>query len=580
MLTRPNVILVITDDQGYGDLGCHGNPVIQTPHLDRFHGESVRLTNYHVGPTCAPTRAGLLTGRYANSTGVWHTIGGRSLLRVEEYSLADAFRANGYVTGLFGKWHLGDNYPYRPQDRGFDEVVVHGGGGVGNTPDYWGNRYFDDAYWTGKAYRRFQGYCTDVWFQQGCAFVKRHRQEPFFCMISTNAPHGPHLVDSRYSEPYRESTADLERAKFYGMVTNIDENFGALRRLLAEWELADNTILIFTTDNGSAGGLRTDSDHFVVSGFNAGMRGQKGSPYDGGHRVPFFLHWPAAGMSKGRDIPELAANVDLMPTLLDLCELESHQTPDWDGCSLGPLFKHEKEEWPTRTLITDSQRLVYPVKWRRSAVMAPGWRLVNGRELYDMETDPGQTQDVARIFPDIVSRLQQEYEVWWERVSRQALTEIPITIGDSRAPDQVVNSHDWRNPDCACAWNQNQVRAGVRFNGYWELHVAASGRYSFELRRWPREEDRALCGGMPGKVLAMSEMTFDSGYGGGEAIDVQRACIRVGSQWAEAAVDMEAKGIVFEFELEKGPIHLQTFLRPLTGAEFGAYYVYIGRVES
>ncbi len=578
MLQQPNVILVITDDQGYGDLGCHGNPVVQTPHLDRFHGESVRLTNYHVGPTCAPTRAGLLTGRYANSTGVWHTIGGRSLLRADEYSLADAFRANGYATGLFGKWHLGDNYPYRPQDRGFEEVVVHGGGGVGNTPDHWGNCYFDDAYWTGAEHRRFPGYCTDVWFQQGCAFVERHRQGPFFCMISTNAPHAPHLVESQYSEPYQESTADPERANFYGMVTSIDANFGALRKRLEEWKLADNTILIFTTDNGSAGGLRTDQDHFVTSGYNAGMRGQKGSPYDGGHRVPFFLHWPAAGMAAGRDVPELAANVDLMPTLLELCGLELHQPLDWDGRSLGPLLANAAGTWPARTLVTDSQRLVYPVKWRRSAVMTQRWRLVNGLELYDMEADPGQTQDVALAFPRVVSRLQADYEAWWERVSHQALAEIPIRIGDPCVPAQVVNSHDWRNPDCACVWNQNQVRAGLRFNGYWELQVAAPGRYSFELRRWPREADRALRSGIPGKALALSEMTFDSGYGGGVAIDVRWARIQVGAQCAAAAVGMEEKGIVFEFELEQGPVHLQTCLVPNSGAEFGAYYVYIRRI--
>lgn len=579
MPPSPNVILVITDDQGYGDLGCHGNPIVQTPHLDRFHGESVRLTNYHVGPTCAPTRAGLLTGRYANSTGVWHTIGGRSLLRADEYSLADAFRAHGYVTGLFGKWHLGDNYPYRPQDRGFDEVVVHGGGGVGNTPDYWGNCYFDDAYWTGAAHRRFPGYCTDVWFQQGCAFVQRHRHRPFFCMISTNAPHGPHLVDPRYSDPYLESTADPERAKFYGMVTNIDENFGALRKLLETWRLADHTILVFTTDNGSAGGLRTDREHFVTSGYNAGMRGQKGSPYDGGHRVPFFLHWPAAGITEGRDVPELAANVDLMPTLLDLCGLEPPRPLDWDGCSLGPLLTQTPTEWPARTLITDSQRLVYPVKWRQSAVMTQQWRLVNGRELYDMESDPGQTRDVALAFPEVVARLQRDYEDWWERVSRQALAEIPISIGAPGVPVQVVNSHDWRNPDCACVWNQNQVRAGLRFNGYWELQVVVAGRYSFELRRWPREEDRALCRGIPGRALAMAEMTFDSGYGGGTAIDVRSARIQIGSQSAEAAVGPEEKGIVFVFELEQGLVHLQTFLRPASGIAFGAYYVYICRVE-
>ncbi len=575
MLQKPNVILVITDDQGYGDLGCLGNPIIQTPCLDKFHTESIRLTNYHVGPTCAPTRAGLLTGRYANSTGVWHTIGGRSLLRADEYSLADGFRYNGYVTGLFGKWHLGDNYPYRPQDRGFDEVVVHGGGGVGNTPDHWGNCYFDDSYWTGEAHNEFQGYCTDVWFQQGCAFIERHQDRPFFCMISTNAPHKPHLVEPKYSETYLKSTADPERAKFYGMISNIDENFGALRKMLEKWGLSRNTILIFTTDNGSAGGLETDSDHFVVSGFNAGMRGQKGSPYDGGHRVPFFLHWPAAKMDGGRDVPELAANVDVMPTLLDLCGLNLAQPLDWDGSSLSSLLMGEAKEWPDRVLVTDSQRLVYPVKWRQSSVMTQRWRLVNSRELYDMHSDPGQTQNVMHANPEVAIRLREAYEFWWERVSQKALAEVPITIGEPNIPEQVVNSHDWRNLDCECVWNQNQVRAGLRFNGYWELHVAVSGRYSFELRRWPREEERRLCSGIPGRPLAMSEMTHDSGYGGGTAIEIRSARIQIGSQSAEAEISREARGISFDFELEQGPVHLQTYLMPSTGTQLGAYYVYI-----
>ena len=188
---HPNVVFVLTDDQGYGDLSCHGNPVVKTPHIDALHACSVRLTDYHVGPTCAPTRAGLLTGHYANSTGVWRTSGGRSLLRANEISMADFFRRSGYATGIFGKWHLGDNTPYRPQDRGFETVVVHGGGGVGQTPDYWGNNYFDDSYWDGERYTRYDGYCTDVWFQQALNFIERNRQTPFFCYIPTNAPHSP-----------------------------------------------------------------------------------------------------------------------------------------------------------------------------------------------------------------------------------------------------------------------------------------------------------------------------------------------------------------------------------------------------
>jgi len=306
-VTKPNVVFVLTDDQGYGELGCHGNPAIETPNMDALHGVSFRLTNYHVGPTCAPTRAGLMTGHYHNSTGVWHTIGGRSLLRKDEWSIANAFSENGYATGLFGKWHLGDNYPYRPQDRGFQHVVAHGGGGVGQTPDYWGNNYSDDSYAVNGEWRPFEGYCTDVWFDEALRFIERNTDRPFLCFVTTNAPHSPYIVDPRYSAPYVGQVEHQDRANFYGMITCIDENLGVLWQRLKEWELAENTILIFMTDNGTSGGATLDRDQHVVAGYNAGMRGIKGSEYEGGHRVPLFIHWPAGGLAASRDIERIRA---------------------------------------------------------------------------------------------------------------------------------------------------------------------------------------------------------------------------------------------------------------------------------
>ncbi|MYE89674.1 sulfatase-like hydrolase/transferase, partial [Candidatus Poribacteria bacterium] len=205
---KPNLVFVITDDQGYGDFSCHGNPIIETPNLDAMHSESLRLTNLHVGPTCAPTRAGIMTGRYCNCTGVWHTIGGRSLLRNDERTMADIFRANDYKTGMFGKWHLGDNYPYRPHDRGFEEALYHGGGGISQTPDHWGNDYFDDTYARNGVKEPFEGYCTDVWFDQAMQFIERNRENPFFCYLPTNAPHSPYHVPNGYGEPYHGRTPD------------------------------------------------------------------------------------------------------------------------------------------------------------------------------------------------------------------------------------------------------------------------------------------------------------------------------------------------------------------------------------
>jgi arylsulfatase A-like enzyme len=500
-INRPNILLVITDDQGYGDLACHGNPIVKTPNIDAMYAESVRLTNFHVGPVCAPTRAGLLTGRYANSTGVWDTAHGRSHLRRDEATMADIFARNGYATGIFGKWHLGDNYPYRPEDRGFQEVITHGGGIIGNTADYWGNDYFDDTYWTQDGYQPYEGYCTDVWFREAMRFIERHRHEPFFCYVPTNAPHAPHLVEPRYSDPYLDKTPNRDRANYYGMISNIDENFAILRRKVAELGLAENTILIFMTDNGSAGGVTVDADQFVVDGYNAGMRGKKASEYDGGHRVPFFLHWPGGGFDRGCDISTLTANIDILPTLMELCGVSDVGAGyEFDGKSLVSLLNAARDgkpvEWDERTLVTDMQSIFSPVKWRKCATMTNRWRLINGVELYDMEADPGQRNDVASQYPEIVEQLRHDYEAWWERVSSRFGEEIPITVGDPQSTSVVLNSHDWRTPG-VCVWNQNQVRQGMVGNGYWELWIAESGTYRIELRRWPKEEDRAIVEGIP-----------------------------------------------------------------------------------
>ena len=327
----PNVVLVITDDQGYGDLACHGNSVIRTPNLDALYTGSVRLTDFHVGPTCSPTRAALMTGRYCNRTGVWHTIMGRSLLRRDEVTLADVFAAGGYRTGLFGKWHLGDNYPFRPGDRGFHEVLAHGGGGVGQTPDYWGNDYFDDTYRHNGTPKKYAGYCTDIWFDAAMRFMEAHRNRPFFVYLTTNAAHGPYNVAEEYSEPYKDK--DVPNADFYGMITNIDDNMGRLLGKLKALGIEENTVLIFMTDNGTAAGFRDGK------GFNAGMKGTKGSEYDGGHRVPCFIRWPAGGLGGARDVDRLTAHIDLLPTLIDLCGLEKPPGVAFDGRSLVPLLR-------------------------------------------------------------------------------------------------------------------------------------------------------------------------------------------------------------------------------------------------
>ena len=252
---QPNVVLIMTDDQGYGDIGAHGNTMIRTPNLDHLHSQSIRFTNFHVDPTCSPTRSALMTGRYSTRTGVWHTIMGRSLMFSDEVTMAQVFESAGYRTGIFGKWHLGDNHPMRPQDRGFQESVVIGGGGITQTPDFWGNDYFDDTYSHNGVPEKYSGYCTDVFFENALRFIEKNRTTPFFAYVPTNVPHGPFNIADTYSRPYRDKGVPADMTNFYGMIENADENIGRLLAKLKEWGLDENTLVIFMTDNGTAAGV-------------------------------------------------------------------------------------------------------------------------------------------------------------------------------------------------------------------------------------------------------------------------------------------------------------------------------------
>ncbi|MFZ2148471.1 MAG: arylsulfatase [Sedimentisphaerales bacterium] len=554
---RPNVVLVMTDDQGYGDLGCHGNPVIQTPNIDRLYTQSIRLTNFHVGPTCSPTRAALMTGHYCNRTGVWHTIMGRSLLRKDEVTAADVFSAGGYRTAIFGKWHLGDNYPFRPQDRGFGEVLVHGGGGVGQGPDYWGNDYFDDTYFHNGSPKKFEGYCTDIWFDEAMKFIEANKERPFFCYIPTNAPHGPYNVADKYSKPYREKGVESRQADFYGMITNIDENMGRLMSRLKQLDLEDNTILIFMTDNGTSGD------------YSGGMRGKKGSEYEGGHRVPCFIRRPGGGLTGGSDIDRLTAHIDLLPTLSELCGLNpAHRMGGvkkprgvkFDGDSIVQLLTGQNKSWPDRILITDSQRIEHPEKWRKSAVMTERWRLINGKELYDIKADPGQKNDIADGQPQVVEKLRKAYEDWWADVSLRFDEYCEIIIGSDKQNPTRLMSHDWHSPKVP--WSQSTVRSGMQANGFWVVEVARDGRYQFELQRWPKEVDAPINKAIPG----------------GNAITATEARLKIADEDMTMPVPGDAHAVTFDLKLKAGKTRLQTWLTDNRGNSLGAYYVYVKRI--
>jgi arylsulfatase B len=569
---RPNVVIVITDDQGYGDLSVHGNPILKTPELDRLHGESIRLTDYHVSPTCAPTRGAMHSGHYTNRAGPWHTIKGRSFLRVGETTLGETFSAAGYGTGMFGKWHLGDNYPYRPKDRGFTETVVHSGGGVGQTPDIWDNAYFDDVYHHNGVAKRFEGYCTDVYFSEAQRFMEEENVagRPFLAMISTNAPHSPFHAPDKYWKPYAEAGISDREALFFGMIANIDENVGKLRDWLASEGLAENTIFIFTTDNGTASGENI---------FGAGMRGKKGSEYDGGHRVPFFLHWPAGELAHNRDVTELTAHIDLLPTLMELCAVKGPKGYKYDGKSIAPLLRQEDKKWPNRVVITDSQRVVDPIKWRKSSTMTSRWRLINGTELYDMRKDPSQAKDVAEEFPKVVARLRKAYDKWWDDISPSFSIDERIVVGHPAENPSQLTAHDWLNDDDGpTPWHQSHIRAGLPSNGWWAVRVAESGRYRISLRRWPLSVEKplnaALAPGAPVPGLTAFRETP------GLSIDVVGARLEVAGQTYTTKVNPEAEAAVFEVDLKAGETTLQGIFETRTEkrAEIGSYYAVVERL--
>ncbi|AQQ70372.1 Arylsulfatase [Limihaloglobus sulfuriphilus] len=594
-MNRPNVILVLTDDQGYGDLGCHGNRIVQTPNIDSFYDESSRFTNYHVGPTCAPTRAGLFTGHYANSTGVWHTIGGRSLLRGDEWTIADAMKSAGWKTAIFGKWHLGDEYPYLPHYRGFEKSLIHKGGGISQAPDYWGNDYFDDTYYDNGKPVKFSGYCTDVWFDKAIEFIEENRDNPFLCCITPNAPHSPYNVPKKYSDMYA-GKVPAARAAFYGMITNIDENFGKLRRKLQTLGIEDDTVLIFMTDNGTSCGCSIDDEGFVTDGYNAGMRGVKGWPYEGGHRTPFFIRWARGGINKAADINNVTGNIDFMPTILDLCGIDDGGRT-FHGKSLVPLLEGGARQ--DRVIVTDSQRLVNPVKWRLSSVMTDNYRLINGSELYDISCDPEQRCDISAQHQDIVNRLRDEYEKWWRLVSGKFEQEIPIPVGAELGEQTVLcchdwrfepasgeevaaNLHNWRFDDCDTAWSQGHIRQAKITNGYWEVYVQKTGIYKIKLCRWPQESGHSLKEGFEGDdvqwrsdIIASEDYWL---YRDGRAIDIVEAKLIINGKEYVKDVTEDKMSADFQLRLSKGPANLKTIFTLSDNTKLGAYYAYLTRI--
>ncbi len=559
--SRPNIIIMLSDDQGYGDFSIHGNPVLKTPNLDALARQSIRLTDFHVAPMCTPTRGQLMTGVDACRSGATSVCAGRSFVRPGIPMMPEIFGKAGYKTAIFGKWHLGDSYPNLPNYRGFQEAVYHLGWGITSMADTWCNDYFDGRFHhNGTALEKYPGYCTDVWFNLSLDWIKQRKaaDEPFLLYLPTNAPHGPLWCPAKYKEPYLGKPG--VPAAFFGMIANLDENVGRLMKYLDDSGLADNTIVIFFNDNGGTAG---------VNFYNAGMRARKTQYYDGGHRAACFIRYPAGKLAP-REIDDLAEVQDLLPTLLDLCGVEKPTTARFDGMSLVPVLKGEPkpQQFVERTLVVQYGQK--PEKFD-SAVMHQKWRLVKGTELYDLKSDPGQQKDMAAAHPEVLKRMRDHYEKWWSEVEPLLAQPVPIIIGADQENPLTLSAADWWNVYCD---NMNDLRSGKETNSNWTVQAAKDGNYEFALRRWPKEADAAITAGVP------EFKAVDGGLPAGKALPIASIRLTLGNQFDEKQpVPQGAKEVVFKVPLKAGtPLPIQSYCYDSAGKELcGAYFAYVTR---
>ncbi|UJH68914.1 arylsulfatase [Allomuricauda sp. SCSIO 65647] len=490
---RPNVIIIITDDQGYGDLGVTGNPHVKTPTLDALAKESVRFNNFYVSPVCAPTRASLMTGRYSLRTGIRDTYNGGAIMAPSEVTIAEMLKTANYTTGIFGKWHLGDNYPSRPQDQGFDEVVMHLSGGMGQVGDFTtyfqGNRsYFDPVLWHNGTRQKYQGYCSDIFTEEAIRFIEKNKSGSFFCYLSFNAPHTPLQVPEQYYQlysqvdpaagfeddprPFVEMTEqDKEDARrVYAMVTNIDDNIEKIVQKLKDLNIEENTLIIFMTDNGP------QQVRYV-----AGMKGRKGSVHNGGVRVPFYLKYPAR-LKGNSDIATAAAHIDVLPTLAEICGIEPTEDNQWDGRSLVPLME-EKGDWAPRPLFFYWTRK-YPVRYRNMALQKEPYKLVaqtdfdaslNGFELYDIAQDPYEQNNLAVENTPLVKTYKDQMDALYQELIRSDnLLDPPrIFVGTDHENPIFLNRNDASGD--RGIWAQDEVF------GKWRIRLE-QGQYNIRFK--------------------------------------------------------------------------------------------------
>jgi len=561
---RPNVLIVMTDDQGLGDFSYTGNPVLKTPNFDAFARQSVRLTDFHVSPMCSPTRGQLLSGLAALRNGATSVTAGRTFLRPGVVTLPEVFARAGYKTGLFGKWHLGDSYPHRPVDRGFQESVYHlGWGQLQSTPEF-DFPLIDGRYFHNGTEKKYKGHCTDFWFDAAMAWMKDRKRsnEPFLCYLPTNAPHSPHIELEEYVKPYEGKGP----AGFFGMIAHLDKRFGDLEKFLADEKLKDDTIVIFMTDNGGTAGVKT---------FNAGLRAGKTTYYDGGHRVPCWLRWPNGKLGEPRDVSPPTQNTDLFPTLCEWCDVAPPRWGEADdlyrGVSLAGLLRGTAKVLPDRKLVVQYGQII---KKFDSCVISGRWRLVKGEELYDIEADREQKTDVAARHPGVVKEMREHYEKWWKGIEPTVNDFVPISIGAKQQPSVELTSGDWEG---IYADNTGYVREAVGgpTGGHWHIQVEQAGEYEFTLRRWPQQTGAALgdkyepSAKSPSNNPKIKTVGFPT---------LAAAKIEISGVTAMTAADPKAKEATLTAKLPAGKTKLKAWFADDGGKNLcGAFFVTVAR---
>lgn len=591
---QPNVIILLADDQGYGDLSCHGNPYVKTPHLDKLHDESIRFTDFHTSAICTPTRSQLLTGIDAVRNGAYNFGFGKTTIfnsipdeqgsSNQVHLMSEYFKENGYITGLFGKWHLGDLYPYRPMDRGFDSTLTFPSASVWQASNYWNNDGFDDYYYRNGKLEKTKGYCNDLWFHESMKFIEQanEKQQPFFVYLPTSSMHTPLFVPEKYNEPYKEFPELTEQ--YYGMIANFDENVGRLDQFLEENNLKENTILVYMTDNGGT---------FGVDFYNAGMQGKKGRIWDGGHRVPCFINWPKGLPSSGKNIDDLVVVQDILPTLIDLCQLETPWKQKFDGLNITPKIKGEEQDLSNRMSVVQ-----YSTKRRglnEFGVLWKKWRYLQGNRLYNVTDDPAQQKNNADQHPEIAEKMQQYYDDWFESVQPSLEKYTTIDVGYPGFSTLELTCFDWLDLDGKGNPSQQyDIRQGMNMHGFWNINFKEAGTYEFVARRWPKEANATLSQGLPPYVSEYAKQAGnteipslneahnwgDLSTGGiypvGKALPITKAHFSIGDFSEAKKVKADDQSVSFELEVKPGETKLQIdFLDQKDDILCGAYYLEI-----